>query len=602
MKNIRQLLKYLSPYKSQIVLYFFFVIMTVVFSLFSFAMIAPVLQVLFEDVDASQNTSSTSLVGQVSNWVNDYVLQHDKMTALLLAVIVVASATILKNVFLYGSLRVLNPLRNIVIRKLRDDLYAKTMSLPIGFFSEERKGDLVSKMTNDVNEVEVSIVSVIETVFREPITIIFTFGLMMYISVPMTLFMFIFLPLAGLLIGRVSKMLKKPSQAAQELLSNLMTNLDETISGMRVLKAFNAERYQQLKFREINHSYFRTKNSIAARRDAGSPMSETLGIIVACIIMVYGGYLIFNGKGDMTGSFFIAYIGLFYQLINPLKNLSNALFNIRKGSAALERIQDLLNTPNTIQETQNPTIISEFKQQIEFKNVTFNYGDKKVLDSINLTVKKGQTIALVGASGAGKSTIADLIPRFHDVTSGQILIDGHDVKTLDLFSYRRLIGMVSQDPILFNDTIEANIKLGLGNKSHDEIIEAARVANAHHFIMKKEEQYLTNVGDRGLKLSGGERQRVTIARAVLKNPPILILDEATSALDTESEKHVQDAIFQLMKNRTSIVIAHRLSTIKNADEIIVLHQGRIVERGTHSSLLEIENGYYHNLVTLQQLA
>lgn len=602
MKNIRQLLKYLSPYKSQIVLYFFFVIMTVVFSLFSFAMIAPVLQVLFEDVDASQNTSSTSLVGQVSNWVNDYVLQHDKMTALLLAVIVVASATILKNVFLYGSLRVLNPLRNIVIRKLRDDLYAKTMSLPIGFFSEERKGDLVSKMTNDVNEVEVSIVSVIETVFREPITIIFTFGLMMYISVPMTLFMFIFLPLAGLLIGRVSKMLKKPSQAAQELLSNLMTNLDETISGMRVLKAFNAERYQQLKFREINHSYFRTKNSIAARRDAGSPMSETLGIIVACIIMVYGGYLIFNGKGDMTGSFFIAYIGLFYQLINPLKNLSNALFNIRKGSAALERIQDLLNTPNTIQETRNPTIISEFKQQIEFKSVTFNYGDKKVLDNIHLTIKKGQTIALVGASGAGKSTIADLIPRFHDVTSGQILIDGHDVKTLDLFSYRRLIGMVSQDPILFNDTIEANIKLGLGNKSHDEIIEAARVANAHQFIMKKEEQYLTNVGDRGLKLSGGERQRVTIARAVLKNPPILILDEATSALDTESEKHVQDAIFQLMKNRTSIVIAHRLSTIKNADEIIVLHQGRIVERGTHSSLLEIENGYYHNLVTLQQLA
>jgi len=601
MKNIGQLLKYLSPYKSKIIIYFICVMLTVVFSLFSFAMIAPVLQVLFEDVDPNASTNTQSLVGQVSHFVNDFVLQFDKMTALMLAVIVVASATILKNLFLYLSLRILNPLRNTVIRELRDDLYSKTMSLPIGFFSEERKGDLVSKMTNDVNEVEVSIVSVIETVFREPITIVFTFGLMLYISVPMTLFMFIFLPIAGLIIGRVSKMLKKPSHEAQELLSKLMTNLDETILGMRVLKAFNAERYQQLKFREINNDYFRTKNKISTRRDAGSPMSETLGIIVACIIMLYGGYLIFNGKGDLTGSFFIAYIGLFYQLINPLKNLSNALFNIRKGSAALERIQDLLNTENTIQESAQAIKISDFKDKIEFRHVDFNYGEKSVLKDINLTISKGQTVALVGASGAGKSTMADLIPRFHDVSSGEILIDGINVKDLNLFAFRQLIGMVNQDPILFNDTIEANIKLGLGGKSYEEIVQAAQIANAHQFITLKEEGYQTNVGDRGMKLSGGERQRVTIARAVLKNPPILILDEATSALDTESEKHVQDAIYHLMQNRTSIVIAHRLSTIKNADMIVVLDKGKIVEQGTHAELMEKSEGHYKNLVSLQQL-
>lgn len=602
MKNIAQLLKYLNPYKSQMILYFICVILTVVFSLFSFAMIAPVLQVLFEDVDAPSTPDSNSLVGTVTKYVNEFVLQYDKMSALLFAVLVVAVATILKNVFLYSSLRVLNPLRHVVIRKLRDDLYAKTMSLPIGFFSEERKGDLVSKMTNDVNEVETSIVSVIETVFREPITIVFTFSLMMYISVPMTLFMFLFLPIAGLIIGRVSKLLKKPSQIAQEQLSKMMTNLDETISGMRVLKAFNAERYQQLKFREINNMHYRTKNKIAARKDAGSPMSETLGIIVACIIMLYGGYLIFNGKGDMTGSFFIAYIGLFYQLINPLKNLSNALFNIRKGSAALQRIQDLLNTSNTIIEKDNAIRITDFKDKIEFKNVQFHYGDKHILKNISFEIKKGQTIALVGASGAGKSTIADLIPRFHDVSSGEILIDGINVKDLSLFHYRQLIGMVSQDPILFNDTIKENIRLGLGGKSEDEIIQATEIANAHKFILQKENAYESNVGDRGMKLSGGERQRVTIARAILKNPPILILDEATSALDTESEKHVQDAINNLMKNRTSIVIAHRLSTIRNADEIIVLHQGEIVERGTHHELMNSENSYYKHLVTLQQLA
>lgn len=581
-------------------MYLLFVLLTVLFSLFTFTMIAPVLQVLFTDAEPA-GSPSLSMVSRVTHFVDEFVLRHSKLTALLYAVLIVAIATICKNLFLYLSLRVLNPLKHQVIRKLRDDLFAKVLSLPVGYFTEERKGDLVSKMTNDVNEVEVSIMSVVEVIIREPISILLTFGLMMYISPLLTLFLFIFLPLAGLIIGRVSKMLKKPSNLAQEQLSQLMTNLDETFGGIRIVKAFNAERFQQLKFREINNLLYRTKNTILARRDAGSPLSETLGIIVACVIMMVGGYLIFSGKGDLTGAFFITYIGLFYQIINPLKSLSNAFFNMRKGTAALDRIQDLLDAENTIKEIAQPVAIKAFRSGIEFRNVSFSYGEKVILENINLSIPKGKTVALVGASGAGKSTLADLIPRFHDATKGEILVDGINVKDLNLFQYRKLIGVVSQEPILFNDTIEENIKLGIGGKSREEIIQAARIANAHDFILRKSEGYKTRVGDRGVKLSGGERQRVTIARAVLKNPPILILDEATSALDTESEQLVQYAINNLMKNRTSIVIAHRLSTIRHADEIIVMHQGHIVERGTHDTLMHLENGYYQNLVRMQQL-
>lgn len=565
-------------------------------------MIAPVLQVLFVDAEPSTGNAPDTMVGKVTALINDFVLQHSKMTALLYAVCIIATATILKNLFLYLSLRVLNPLKHQVIRKLRDDLFSRILSFPVGFFTEERKGDLVSKMTNDVNEVETSIMSTVEVLVREPVSILLTFGLMMYISPLLTLFLFIFLPIAGLLIGRVSKMLKKPSMVAQEQLGLLMTNLDETFGGIRIVKAFNAERYQQLKFREINNKLYRTKNKILARRDAGSPLSETLGIIVACVIMLVGGYIIFTGKGELTGAFFITYIGLFYQIINPLKSLSNAFFNMRKGAAALDRVQEILSTEPGIKEIENPVVIKEFKDKIEFIGVGFSYGDKKILKNINLTIQKGKTVAIVGASGGGKSTLADLVPRFHDPSEGCIKIDGIDLRELKLYDYRKLIGVVSQDAILFNDTIEANIRLGMGGKSFEEVVEAARIANAHEFILKKSEGYQTIVGDRGMRLSGGERQRITIARAVLKNPPILILDEATSALDTESEKAVQYAINNLMKNRTAIVIAHRLSTIRDADEIIVMHQGEIVERGTHENLMNIPNGYYHNLVTLQQLS
>lgn len=591
----------MKPYKAQVALYFLFALLSVVFALFTFTMIAPVLQVLFTDATASPS-SADSLVGKITNLVNEIVLQHSKFRALTYAVLLVALATVFKNVFLYLSLRVLNPLKHQIIRKLRDDVFSKVLHLPVGYFTQERKGDLMSKMTNDVNEVEVSIMSVIEIVVREPIVILLTFIMMVYFSPLLTLFVFLFLPVSGWLIGRVSKTLKRPSNQAQEELGHLMTQLDETIGGIRVIKAFNAERIQQLKFRTINNALFRTKNKILARRDAGSPLSEVLGIFVVCIILMLGGYLIFNNKGDLTGPFFIAYIGLFYQIINPLKNLSNAFFNLKKGGAALDRIQAILETENTIQEIENPIVIKDFKEKIEFKHVSFAYGEKSILKDINLVIEKGKTVALVGASGAGKSTLADLIPRFHDATKGSIEIDGVSIQNLNLFEYRKLIGMVTQDPILFNDTIAENIQLGTGGKSQEEIIQAAKIANAHHFIMQKEGDYQSFVGDRGNKLSGGERQRITIARAILKNPPILILDEATSSLDTESEQLVQHAIYELMKNRTAIVIAHRLSTIRNADEIVVLHQGQIVERGTHDSLIQIEGGHYHNLVHLQQLS
>lgn len=601
MKHIPKLLAYLKPYKRWVWLYLLWTLGATVFSLFTFGMLAPVMQVLFTDSRLSLGNSS-SLVGRVTEYVNGFILRHDKLTALTYSVVIVVVFTILKNLFLYLGQLTLNPLNNMVVRRLRDDLYAKTLALPIGFFTDERKGDLMSRMTNDVSEVEVSIISLLQSLIREPITIILTLLSMVLISPQLTLFLLLFLPLAGWIIGSVSKTLKKPSSMAQEQLGQLMTNMDETIAGMRVVKAFNAERHQQSRFRSINNLLFRTKNKIAARRDAGSPLSETLGILVVCIILWYGGYLIFSEKATtLTGPFFIMFIGLFYQIINPAKNLSTAFYNMQKGAAALDRIQELMQAPIVIAEKEHAVVLQGFNNEIELRDVGFKYGDKEILKHINLTIKKGQTVALVGASGAGKSTIADLIPRFHDVSSGAILIDGVDVRDVALYSYRRLIGMVSQEPILFNDTIANNILLGTGGKTMEDVATAARIANAERFVLKKANGYNTEVGDRGSRLSGGERQRVTVARAVLKNPPILILDEATSALDTESEQLVQEAINNLMRERTCIVIAHRLSTIQHADLIVVMSDGEIVERGTHASLMAMEQGSYRQLVGMQQL-
>lgn len=602
MKNILKLLRQLSAYKDKIALYFLCSLLSVVFALFSFTMLAPVLQLLFVGKQSVVSNEGNDVISILTNWVNHQIEVQGKLTTLTYVILIVIVFTILKNLFIYLSQLLLNPMRNGVIRNLRDQIFGKMVSLPLGFFTEERKGDLMSRMTNDINEVEASILSVLQTIIREPITILFTLGYMVYLSPQLTLFLLFFLPVVGIVIGRVGRSLKKPSNLAQEKLGSILGIVDETLSGLRILKAFNAEKIQWLNFRKLNNSLFRVQNKILARRDAGSPLSETLGIIVVCIILWYGGWMIFSHKSTtLTGPWFIAYISLFYAIINPLKNLSAAFYNMQKGSAALDRINHLLEVENTIKEKDDAFVLKDFQYQIDFQNVSFSYhSHKKVLENISFNITHGKTIALVGASGAGKSTIADLIPRFHDVTEGAILIDGQDLRNLKIHALRQLIGMVSQDPILFNDTIYNNITLGTGGATEQQVIEAAKVANAHEFIINKEDGYQTLVGDRGTKLSGGQRQRITIARAILKNPPILILDEATSSLDTESERIVQVAINKLMKNRTCIVIAHRLSTVQNADEIIVLDQGKIVERGKHETLMS-RQGTYQRLVSLQQL-
>lgn len=598
MKKIAPLLKHLAGFESRIVLYFVTSLLAVVFSLFSFTMLAPVLQVLFEGV--SEPSTNKGIVSDIINTVNQTILEYDKLTALTYSVLIVVVFTILKNLFVYTSLNILNPIRNAVIRKLRNEMFMKALSLPIGFFNEERKGDLISKMTNDINEVEVSIMNVLETFIREPLTIIITLISMVVISPQLTLFLLILLPISGLIIGRIGKSLKKPSGEAQEQLGNVLGVIDETLVGMRVVKAFNAEKHQQLRFTQINNLIFRLKNKIAMRRDLSSPLSETMGIIVVCIILWYGGKLIFSGDTSLTGPFFIMFIGLFYQIINPIKNLSTAFYNIQKGSAAVARMEQFLNTENNIKELPDAKNIPGFHHSIELRDVHFAYGNKKVLDGINLVIPKGKMVALVGSSGAGKSTLADLVPRFHDVTAGEVLIDGVNIKEYKLSELRKLMGIVNQEPILFNDTIYNNIALGTGNATQQQVEDAAKVANAQNFIINKPDKYETIVGDRGARLSGGERQRVTIARAVLKNPPILILDEATSSLDTESERIVQEAINKLMQNRTSIVIAHRLSTVQHADNIIVLDKGRVAEQGTHTELMA-KGGLYKNLVEMQQV-
>lgn len=523
-----------------------------------------------------------------------------KVKALAILCTIVVIAIMLKNLFLYSALYVLTPIRNRIINDMRNEMFRKILQLPIGYFSDQRKGDIMSRLTNDLQDVEYSTISFLETFFREPITIILFLAYMITLSPELSMFLLIFLPIAGLVIGRIGRSLKKVSTRVQEKLGDILTTIEETLGGMRVIKGFNAEEQQHRRFVNENNLLLAIKNSANRRRDLASPVSETLGILAVCGVLYYGGRLVLGQNFALTGPDFLSYIAVFTQIINPLKSFSSASYNIQRGAASIERIQSLINEQETITEIADPVAIRSFDNAIEFRDVSFSYGDVQVLSNISFTVKKGTTVALVGSSGSGKSTLADMIPRFHDVASGELLIDGINIRNYAIRDLRDQMGIVTQEPILFNDTIANNIALGTVGVSRASIEHAARVANAHSFIQNKEEGYDTNIGERGSKLSGGERQRVTIARAVLKNPPILILDEATSSLDTESERLVQDALNHLMVDRTSVVIAHRLSTVRHADEIIVLHKGRIAERGKHDELM-MNNGIYSKLVELQEV-
>jgi subfamily B ATP-binding cassette protein MsbA len=605
MKRFSRILFYLRSQKGNIVLYVVFNLLSVLFSLVSLAMLAPFLQLLFGKEKLLQtqpevNFSVNGLLNYLKYVISRLIVEQGVVTALAAICGIIILAIFFKNLFTYLSFRVLAPMRNYVMTKLRADLYTKILELPVGYFTEQRKGDLISRMSNDANEVEWSVMSTLEALIREPLTIIIILSVLVWLSPALSLFLLVLLPLTGFIIGRLSRSLKKQSGASQEKLGVLMSILDETLSGLRVIKAFNAEKILENKFISNNNALNHIRNRMNFRKDLASPMSEFMGVLVLSCILWFGGRLVLGNQVGLQAENFITYIVFFTQIINPAKSLSGSFYNAQRGSAAIQRIEEILKAPVTVTDQPQARELLSFEQRIEFKNVSFYYEDVPILKNINLTIEKGKTIALVGSSGAGKSTLADLVPRFHDVSSGELLIDGINIKDYSLHSLRNQMGIVTQEPILFNDTIANNIALGVTDASPEKIEQAAAVANALQFIRQKEEGFETNIGDRGSKLSGGERQRLTIARAVLKNPPILILDEATSSLDTESERLVQDAINHMMQNRTSLVIAHRLSTIRHADEIIVLQKGEIAERGTHDELLRM-GGIYKKLVDMQEV-
>lgn len=606
MKSLKVIFQYIRRYPKLVSLYFFLNLLSSIFSLMSLTMLAPFLTLIFGvDNGAGKLFGSKFSLGKITNNFNDYLTQliqtdEGKIQALGILCTIVVIAILLKNVFLYSALYVLTPIRNRIINDMRNEMFQKILQLPIGFFSDQRKGDIMSRLTNDLQDVEFSTISFLETFFREPITIGLYLFWMIKLSPELSLFLLVFLPVAGLIIGRIGRSLKKVSARVQEKLGDILSTVEETLGGIRVVKGFNAEQQQISRFKTENEKLLEIKNSANRRRDLASPVSETLGILAVCCVLYYGGRLVLGHSFTLSGPDFLTYIAIFTQIINPLKSFSAASYNIQRGAASIERIQNLIGEKETVVEAVNPVPLTGFNHSLEFRNVGFSYGDKQVLHNINLKLEKGKTIALVGSSGSGKSTLADMIPRFHDVTSGELLIDGENIKDYKISDVRKLMGIVTQEPILFNDTIANNIALGSLGTPRASIEQAAKIANAHNYIIQKEEGYDTNIGDRGTKLSGGERQRLTIARAVLKNPPILILDEATSSLDTESERLVQDALDNLMHDRTSIVIAHRLSTVRHADEIIVLNKGTIAERGRHEELIA-HDGIYRKLVELQEV-
>ena len=605
---LKVLRRFVPPYKKYLFLSIFFNISSAVLNIFSFAALIPILQILFQTGDAEAATAVMAwdwgnvqevLMNNLNYYVNELIADYGPTTTLLLIGLFLAVTTLLKTGFYFLTSACIVPIRTGVVRDIRNQLYKKITSLPLGFFSEERKGDIIARMSGDVLEVESSIMSSLDMLFKNPVLIIAYFSTMLFVSWQLTLFTLIIVPVMGWIMGLVGRKLKQASSKAQALWSDTMSQAEETLSGLRIIKAFCAEEKMNKRFDKINSSYRDHLMKVNIRQSSAHPMSEFLGTVMIVIVLWFGGMLVLNNQA-ITGPTFIYYMVILYSIINPLKEFSKASYNIPKGLASMERIDKILFAENTIKETEEPKHIASFEHQIEFRHVSFRYGEKWVLHDINLVIPKGKTIALVGQSGSGKSTLVDLIPRYYDVQEGEVLIDGINVKDLGIHDLRQLIGNVNQEAILFNDTFRNNISFGVDKATDEQIAEAAKIANAYDFIMQSEQGFETNIGDRGGRLSGGQRQRVSIARAILKNPPILILDEATSALDTESERLVQDALERLMKTRTTVAIAHRLSTIKNADEICVLHDGRIVERGTHDELLSMD-GYYKKLNDMQSL-
>ena len=607
MKDFFKILRrFVAPYKKYIALNIIFNILAAFLTLFSFAIIVPILEMLFEIKQVTYSfmpwdsaSAKDVIVNNFYYYTQEILAQHGASFTLAMLAVALVFMTLLKTGATYLSSYFIVPLRSGVVRDLRNCVYDKIVSLPIAFFTSERKGDVIARMSGDVTEVENSIMASLDMMFKNPVMIIVCLAMMITVSWQLTLFVLVLLPIAGYVMGKVGKRLKRKSLEGQNQVGLIMSFLEETLSGLRIIKAFNAENKVKKRFHDGTQKFYNISNNVARRQSLAHPMSELLGTTAIAIVLWFGGTLILGGVSDINAAGFIYYMVIFYSIINPAKDLSKASYAIQKGLASMERVDKILSSENPIKDPQTPQTIKEFKGDIEYRNVTFSYGSTPVINNVNLKIPAGATVALVGQSGSGKSTMADLLPRFYDVDSGGIYVDGINIKDLNVYDLRSFMGNVNQEAILFNDSFFGNITFGVKEATMEQVEEAARIANAHDFIMETEDGYNTNIGDRGCKLSGGQRQRLSIARAILKNPPILILDEATSALDSESEKLVQQALDHLMKDRTTLVIAHRLSTIKNADMICVMHEGRIVESGTHDELLTL-NGYYKRLVDMQK--